>query len=560
MNNRAPLRIKLSREAKRELDNLASNYKGEILSDALNGINDADRECEISAEQLRTAAKDYGRLAVPSDMQPIAAHPGSAGQAQREFRPWLVAGVSILVGACVLITAKLIPIVVRNEEIQVLITLPIVGLFFLLIGAVGRRTQRGMFVSIHLPRLHLPHFHLPRLRVFGSNRRGPEMAQSGQGDKPADLGIAASGAPVSRVTTSRGDKPADLGIAASGAPVSRVTTSRGDKPAVLAPPSVAQAATDRWRSTTDNLRSRSRLLQLSAWLPAALFAASVAMLLQFRSARSTNVLNAVRTLTADPIQALVIIISLLVITTTVTQVFCFAAIKTLEGYWHRRGLASFARTLMIRRQVHKKQTISKRLTKACAEAVAAARPRMLMSGLPAPIANALEAEALGQELPPLSDEQRHQLAETDWRHWCDAWRLAKMDSLINDEMAYPSSSRILPTKLGNLIRATEDTLQSTNGDLQSSVLRRYVTVSREVQIQYDQSRNRLEMYCILVFVSALLVILTPIILLGSDIRVAAIAIISGIFAVLSMASYGAAIASASGYCLALKQMDELDTV
>ena len=53
------------------------------------------------------------------------------------------------------------------------------------------------------------------------------------------------------------------------------------------------------------------------------------MLLQFRSARSTNVLNAVRALTADPIQALVIIISLLVITTTVTQVFCFAAINTL---------------------------------------------------------------------------------------------------------------------------------------------------------------------------------------------------------------------------------------
>ena len=80
MNNRAPLRIKLSREAKRELDSLASNYKGEILSDSLNGINDADRECEISAEQLRAAAKDYGRLAVSSDMQPIAAHPESAGQ------------------------------------------------------------------------------------------------------------------------------------------------------------------------------------------------------------------------------------------------------------------------------------------------------------------------------------------------------------------------------------------------------------------------------------------------------------------------------------------------
>jgi hypothetical protein len=88
-------------------------------------------------------------------------------------------------------------------------------------------------------------------------------------------------------------------------------------------------------------------LTLSAWLPAALLTASAAILLQFRGDRSVNVLTAIRTLTADPVRVLVLLVPLLVIATIVTQAFSFEAITTLEGYWRRRGPASFARTLMI---------------------------------------------------------------------------------------------------------------------------------------------------------------------------------------------------------------------
>ena len=63
------------------------------------------------------------------------------------------------------------------------------------------------------------------------------------------------------------------------------------------------------------------------------------------------------------------------------------------------------------------------------------------------------------------------------------------------------------------------------------------------------------MYCILFFVSALLSIPAPIMLVGRGIEVGAIAFISGSFATLGVASYLAAIASAGGYCAALKQMD-----
>ena len=101
-------------------------------------------------------------------------------------------------------------------------------------------------------------------------------------------------------------------------------------------------------------------LTLSAWLPAAFLTAGGAILLQFRSARSANLLNAVRELTADPVQVLVIIIPLLVIAAVVTQAFSFQAIRALEGYWPGRGPVSFARTLMIRRHIHRKKAITKR--------------------------------------------------------------------------------------------------------------------------------------------------------------------------------------------------------
>ena len=83
-------------------------------------------------------------------------------------------------------------------------------------------------------------------------------------------------------------------------------------------------------------------LTLSAWLPAALFTAAAAVLLQFRRQRSVNVLHAVGVLAADPVRVLVLMIPLLVLATVVTQAFSFEAIRTLEGYWHRRGLPGMA--------------------------------------------------------------------------------------------------------------------------------------------------------------------------------------------------------------------------
>jgi hypothetical protein len=296
-------------------------------------------------------------------------------------------------------------------------------------------------------------------------------------------------------------------------------------------------------------------LTLSAWLPAAFLTTSVAVLLQFRSARSANILNAVRELTANPIQVLVIIIPLLVIATLVTQAFSFEAIRALEGYWPGRGLVSLARTLMIRRHVQRRKVISERRINQSAKALRTAMPEMLISGIPLPIVKALEAYLSDKEPPQLTSEEREMAASTEWRSWCDASSLAKIDYLINEENSYPETYRILPTRLGNLLRATEDRLTYKEGDLQGFALRRYEMVSRQVQNQHDVYRTRLEMYCTLVFVSGSLMLFSLAVLLGR-VNVIATAITFASFAVMSVVSYFAALASAGGYCFVLRQMDQ----
>jgi hypothetical protein len=142
--------------------------------------------------------------------------------------------------------------------------------------------------------------------------------------------------------------------------------------------------------------------------------------------------------------------------------------------------------------------------------------------------------------------------------WCNAWHIAKIEHLRDAEEEYPlETHRILPTKLGNLIRATEDQLDNTEGDVQGFALRRYAGAPPLVQAEHDKFRSRLEMYCTLVFVSATLaVVLTPLIFFRSHIGIATIVFISVCFGALSEASYLAAIASARGYCSALKEMDK----
>jgi hypothetical protein len=302
-------------------------------------------------------------------------------------------------------------------------------------------------------------------------------------------------------------------------------------------------------------------LALSAWFPAAFLTAGIAVILEFRSTKSASVPDAVAKLTAHSLQALVIMIPLLVIATVITQAFSFEAIRALEGYWRRRGLTNFACKLMIMRHLRRKNAIIERGRLESANAFRAAVSDVFLrdDAITGRVVKAVAAELSGKssEAPKMEGNELELYVKTlqNWRKGVDPWRLATIDRLNAEQKCYPVDSRILPTKLGNLIRATEDDLDHAGDDVQSFVLRQRNRVSQRIQIQHDQFRTRLDMYCTLVFVCVVLMIITPIALAGR-VDVIAVAVTTGSFAVMAVASYLAAIASAGGYCTALRQMDE----
>ena len=302
-------------------------------------------------------------------------------------------------------------------------------------------------------------------------------------------------------------------------------------------------------------------LSLSAWLPAALLTLASASLLQFRLQGAISLSEALGQAQKAGWALALLTVPILILATLVTQAFSFEAIRILEGYWRRPGPPSWLRSGLIRYQVGRKKRLGSKRIKASVKAFSSARPRLILGKTDPAVIHALECKAIGATNPSaesMTDEQKGSLKALEWWYLCDAHLLARVDLLRAMEREYPRrDSRILPTRLGNVIRATEDGLKRAGDDLEGFALRARPLVSSRVRSQHDQFRTRLDMYCILVFVSAVLTGLSPLLLWpiwvkSHDLWVAAI---TSLFALLAASSYYAAIASAKGYAAALRQMD-----
>ena len=168
---------------------------------------------------------------------------------------------------------------------------------------------------------------------------------------------------------------------------------------------------------------------------------------------------------------------------------------------------------------------------------------------------ALELQALEEEVPSLSADDQAKYQATTWRAMCKPWHLAVVDRLDSQRRDYPQfPNRTMPTMLGNLLRRTEDSLKNTGGDVQGFALRRRQLVSARVQQQHDQFRDRLDLYCTLVFVSGVLVA-SAVVMLWGRLPVWQVATCAAAFLAFSIVSYASAIASARGYCAVLRVMD-----
>ncbi|MEV6825408.1 hypothetical protein [Amycolatopsis sp. NPDC051102] len=289
-------------------------------------------------------------------------------------------------------------------------------------------------------------------------------------------------------------------------------------------------------------------LSLSAWMPAAMLVGCGAVLLQLRSQQNFNVGAAVVALTAKPLGILVVLAFALVLATKISQAFSFSAIRFFEGYWKGPLVWLGVYRLLVRRKAKKRVNLETRLEKQTKRAFEAARPILLERHIARSLIDAAEDAAYSR---PLTARREQLAAEFHWQEWLPpdvAGRLVRIEQAQRD---YPPPHLMLPTKLGNILRATEYEITEGVGDPQDLVLRRGDTIPSRLRLHHDQFRTRLDMYCTLILVHLALAALSLALLGSAGLPVAGTAVTTTTFLILAGASYSAAIASARGYCTTL---------
>lgn len=312
-------------------------------------------------------------------------------------------------------------------------------------------------------------------------------------------------------------------------------------------------------------------LSLSAWLPAALFTLVGALLLQFAAQGTIHLGDAIASLTSDKWTVVLLILPVLVIATLVTQAFSFEAIRTLEGYWHRGGPVRYFQSRLIKRQLAKKRKIRDERVRLSHCAFMNSRGAWITAGFSTPVVDALERQSLDltpeEGVDELPDADQEKLEFLNWRTRCSPVEMSRIYHLSRAEEDFPADHRLLPTRLGNIMRATEDRLVGAEDDVEGFALRNRKNADPRVQLQHDQFRTRLDMYCTLFYVATFLTVAAPILLCLWVLwpsgwpfsQVIWTAVIVAGLAGLVWASYGAAISSARGYLTALVHMDTAPT-
>jgi hypothetical protein len=265
-------------------------------------------------------------------------------------------------------------------------------------------------------------------------------------------------------------------------------------------------------------------LSLSAWLPSAALVLAMAFIVQLGvvlDMKRTGPIGAIggvlSRISATGIGGAVLLVVAIAVLAMLTQAFSFEAIRVLEGYWGTAKAVEWVAKHRARRHSARRLKLSKYrfdLTeKAWEEAKARIikieddrrrlRKRRIMTV--AMIAD-LESQVLGKRRArTLKPSQQERVNGYNWELLVDdkadlLRRRVNVDKRLRD---YPRPSRILPTRLGNILRAHEDRIRKGRDELESLVQRIFDKLPPSLQESHDQQRNRLELYGSMTFVVAL---------------------------------------------------------
>ncbi len=260
-----------------------------------------------------------------------------------------------------------------------------------------------------------------------------------------------------------------------------------------------------------------------------------------------------------PVGLLVLLLFALVLTAMVTQAFEFGAIRALEGYWGNSWIMRIPAHLGIAWQRFWRDHLLKQRDLLLSRAFQHSRllERNLIPERKRYIVEIIQAELNGNvsalTTGYVGRRREREAQDFDWRQFAPAALMRRLQQVETRIDEFPADHRLLPTRLGNTIRAVEQSLPlGDQEDLEGAVIRRWADTPPAVQQEHDAYRTRLDLYCTLVFVFAVLAILGPILLPRvNGYSEAAIAYFVG-FLVLGVVSYGAALASARRYTVVLK--------
>ena len=101
----------------------------------------------------------------------------------------------------------------------------------------------------------------------------------------------------------------------------------------------------------------------------------------------------------------------------------------------------------------------------------------------------------------LSHDNRIRAESIPWEHYAPPELVRRRRNLIRRLGDFPAEpSRIRPTRLGNVLRAYED--QTGREPVETFVLEVLDQLPLDLRAEYDENRNRLDLYCSMIFVAA----------------------------------------------------------
>ena len=227
---------------------------------------------------------------------------------------------------------------------------------------------------------------------------------------------------------------------------------------------------------------------------------SLAVLLQLHAQPNRDLSDALTVLTAKPLGVLVLLLFALVLATVVTQAFEFEVIRLLEGYWGDSLLAGGISRLFVYRQRRKLQRLMSRRDKAALRTLRGAQliERQLVPADKRYIVDLIEEDLGGRPSSAGSGwRARRRTREAlafNWKQFAPAEFMRRLDAIEAEIDEYPRIHRLLPTKLGNTLRAVEDSIAINGADpLEGFIIRRWDQMPSALRQEHDQYRTRLDM-------------------------------------------------------------------